>query len=171
MTTQCQHVQESLLRDLPLTPQAQTHLDSCRACQRFAETMAVLPLLPETDEPPAELDQQILAAAARRPVHQTVAQTKPKLLLWRPLLLAAAAMVVLAVGIWLIQQPDTTQPPLQAGQPQPVENVDDPVSDDAMLAWDYDVVDSRLLELEAELVMMREVAAPTDTIDQVLQGG
>jgi hypothetical protein len=157
MTTPCHSLQYRLLDGADLNATERAHLAQCPACQEHAALLAALPrALPQVAPPPA-LDAAV-RAAARQP------QSRPALH-WHDYrwLAAAAAALAIAIGLYLVLRPAAPVAPLIAEQPAPALVPSQPppaTGDDALLAWDAGALETQLLALEAELVVIDQLAEP-----------
>lgn len=134
MKTNCQSVQDALLRE-ELNREQQAHLACCTACADFQRLIELAQRPAEGPEPAAALDAQIIAYASSRPAAR---RFPSRILQFRWVSIAAAAVFVVVLGVNLLRHPPATPheaPPLAARH----------------LQWDSATVDIELFEVEAEL--------------------
>lgn len=159
MTTTCKTIQLRLLEEAP-DAVVMAHLGACAECQAFASLMRALPAAEFAEAPPPALDSAIRQAARDR-------LAKRPLRFPRVLLLAAAAAIAICLGILAIHSP----PPV-APQPKLAQHVATPAAtpatDSKLLQWHDDELNTRFVNLDADMALMDTLTDPGKSIDSIL---
>lgn len=104
MNNKCKKNQDRIMKQLPLSEKELAHMVSCPECRDFAALSEAFGKLPAPEmEVPEYLDQIILRAAEEG----VSGKRKPKLVVWKAAL-SAAAVFALAAGLLFYQIPVNT---------------------------------------------------------------